>query len=148
MEQKEIQVNGTTVKFYVWDMKKQLENQSVIFPIISRPISNAVAMWDTDNDEDGSGDESLFMSAVIKGVMDSLAECNMNEVAPKLLSDVAYYDPQSGTPKQLTVESIDKGDAPFNLGHLYTIFAAVIKVNYGPLLNSGLQDSMNEIMNL
>lgn len=147
MDFKEMQVNGVTVKFPVWNMRKQLDNQSVIFPIISRPISNAVAMWDGD-EESTDEDESYFMAAVIKGVMDSLAECDMNEVAPKLLSDVAYYDPSSGTPKQLTVDAIDKGEAPFNLGHLYTIFAAIVKVNYGPLFDSGLQDSMSQIMNL
>lgn len=145
-KQKNITVNGVEIVFPVWSMKKQLQKQSVIFPIVSRPLSNAVAMWD-DGEDDEEEAQKYFFAGVIKGVMDALAEADMDVVAPQLLEGVAFRGPQ-GVLKPLTIKAIDAEEVDLNLGHLYTIFAAIVKVNYGPLLNSGLQESLKQIMTL
>lgn len=122
-----------------WDMNKQIQNQNKVLPLVSSPISNAVAMM---GEEDN--DESMFMAAVIKGVLDALSSEEFPKAIPALLSDVGYFNANGVAQSGLTVDKLQ--DLGGNLSTLYTICIAVIKENYGPLLQGGLQDSLLSIV--
>lgn len=142
MQYKDLKVKVKDVeqvfKIPVWDMNKQIQNQGKVLPLVSAPISNAVAMM---GDEE---DESMFMAAVIKGVLDALSSAQFPSAVPALIADVQYNNENGVVQHGLTVDKLQALGG--NLSTLYAICIAVIKENYGPLLQGGLQDSLMSIM--
>lgn len=127
-----ITIRGVEISTPKWDMLTQLKNQSLVLPLVSKPITAAVAMQ-----EEREGDEGMFIAAILDGVMKALAEADMTRVGPALLEGATYRN-EHGVLKPLTLDNFEK--AGLNLMDFYVVALTVIKENYGPLLKGGLQD--------
>lgn len=133
----ELVLGGRTFYIPKWNMRRQLKNQKSVLPLVTRPISAAVAMADE------KGDEQLFVAAIVEGVMKALQETDLEAISSDLLYDVTYRTDGGGKGVLTSLEDIEK--LGLTLADFYKIVIAVIKENYGPLLKDGLQDVMGSL---
>lgn len=133
----EVKVGSLIVEIPKWDMRTQLRHQKTVLPLVTRPITSAVAMSDEGTEQ------SIMMAAILEGVLKSLAESDIEALAPALLEQCTYRN-EHGVKKPLTFDDFEKNG--LTIIHLYQVIIAVIKENYGPLLKDGLQDLMGQLM--
>lgn len=138
MESKNFKAGDIEFTIPKWPMSKQLTKQGVVLPILSGPLSTALAY--KDNVED-----NVFQAAMVAAIMEALSEVDMNQVCATLFDGVAYRN-ESGVPELLTVNKLD--EIGIGTGELYLLVAAIIKVNYGGLLKNDLGDSLTSLMEL
>lgn len=138
METKIFKTGGIEFTIPKWPMSKQLPKQGVVLPILSGPISTALAYRD-------SAEESVFQGVMVAAIMEALAEVDMIELCNTLFDGIGYRN-SDGVMDTLSVKDIDK--IGIETGDLYLLVAAIIKVNYGGLLKNGLEDSLNALMEL
>lgn len=136
--EKNFTVNGVEFTLTKWTMKEQLERQNIVLPVVSGPLTTAIAYSE-------SAEESYMIAAIISGLVDSLAEVNMVEFANVCLNGVSHRN-ENGVKKVTTLNELEK--MGFESSDVYVLLAAVIKVNYGGLLKKDLQDSLQDLINL
>jgi hypothetical protein len=133
-------IAGRQFTFPKWSMRKQLQHQNVILPLIKDPMVNAVAVV-SDGDEEQ--DQGMFMAAMLSGVIDSLTKADMGVLEKACLGDVTFVN-QNGIPKMATVEELEKDG--LDISAFYEIVLHVIKTNYSPFFKGGLQRMMQAFM--
>lgn len=134
MQFNDLNIGDKEFKLTTWTMTKQLQNQHVVMPLFKEPLVNAMALM---SDEDI--DESIFMAAVIDGVMQSLASVDMLKLAEILIDGVAIRA-SSGTMQPANIELLEKEGC--DLSTVMVLCVNVIKQNYGALLKKDLADSL------
>lgn len=134
MDTREFEVGGKKVLLPKWDMRKQIQKQPVIFPLVSDAVASAIMMATEDGEEDG--DVGMFSAALVKSVMTGISGADMEEVFKTVLEDVGYTQ-ANGVKDLLTLDNAES--AGFTLAEIYGIAVEVIMENYGPLLKDGFQ---------
>lgn len=138
MESKNFKVGDIEFTIPKWPMSKQLTKQGVVLPILSGPLSTAIAYQE-------GVDDNVFQAAMVAAIIESLSEVDMNLVCNTVFDGVAYKN-ENGVPELLSLKKIDELD--IEIGDLLLLVAAIIKVNYGGLLKNGLGDSLTSLMEL
>lgn len=134
MDTREFKVGEKLVFIPKWNMKKQIQNQPTIFPLVSDAVASAIMMATENGEEDG--DVGMFSAALVKSVMTGIGGANMEQVFNAVLEGVGYTQ-ANGVKDILT---LDKAEAAgFTLADIYAISIEVIMENYGPLLKDGFQ---------
>lgn len=125
-------------KFFIpeWDMRTQMRNSKFVLPLVSEPMANALAV-------SNENDEGLYTAAIIKGITHAIAECNLEEIVPKLIDGVIYLN-ENGVPKQVSLKLLED-EIKLNFFEVIRLCVEIIKVNVGPLFDGGLQDLMMEL---
>lgn len=138
MEFKDIEIGGKEFKITTWRMTKQLQNQHVVMPLFKEPMVNAMALI-----SDEGVDESIFIAAVIDGVMQGLASVDMLKLAEILLDGVAIRA-STGTMQPANIDLLEREGC--DLAIIMALCVNVIKQNYGALLKKDLMDSLLGLM--
>lgn len=134
-----IVIDGRDFTIPTWDMTKQLQNQNVIMPILKEPVVNALAFASEEN-----VNESVFIAAVLDGVMEALATVDMLKLAEILLDGVAIRSAESGRMVPASVKVLEAEG--MDISTVLTLCIHVIKDNYGALLKKGFSGSLVALM--
>jgi len=125
-------------KFFIpeWDMRTQMRNSKFVLPLVSEPMANAIAVSDEN-------DKGMYAAAIIKGITHAIAECDLEEIVPKLIDGVIYLN-ENGVPKQVTLKILED-ELKMNFFDVIRLCVEIIKVNVDPLFDGGLQALMTEL---
>lgn len=134
MDTREFKLGEKTVFIPKWNMKKQIQKQPIVFPLVSDAVASAIMMATEDGEEEG--DVGMFSAALVKSVMTGISGADMEEVFNAVLEGVGYTQ-ANGVKDLLTLEKAET--AGFTLADIYGITIEVIMENYGPLLKDGFQ---------
>lgn len=132
-----VEIDGFEFKIPKWNMRKQLENQNSILPLIKDPMVNAVAMMGEEEDQ------SLFLAAMVKGVFESIQKADINNLEKVCLQGVIFRR-KSGVADMVTVDKLEQEG--LDISTFWQIILNVVKVNYRPFFNGGLQKIMQNMM--
>ena len=134
MDTREFKLGEKTVFIPKWNMKKQIQKQPIVFPLVSDAVASAIMMATEDGEEEG--DVGMFSAALVKSVMTGISGADMEEVFNAVLEGVGYTQ-ANGVKDLLTLEKAEA--AGYTLADIYGIAIEVIMENYGPLLKDGFQ---------
>lgn len=121
-----------------WTMREQLERQKVVLPVISGPLTTAIAYSDHES-------ESMMIAAVVSGLVESISEVDMVSFSSICLKGVVHKN-ENSVKTMTTLDELEK--LGWEASDVYILLAAIVKVNYGGLLKKDLQDSLTSLMEL
>lgn len=135
----DVTIDGKEFKITTWGMAKQLENQHVVMPLLKEPLVNAMA-FATESD----ASETMFVAAIMDGVMEALASVDMLKLSTVLLDGVAVRTAK-GNLVPTSIEVLEQEGC--DISTVLVLCINVIKENYGALLKKGLADSLLGLTN-
>jgi len=133
MYHKEIEIDDTTFRFPKWKLERVLANQGTVIGLVSEPLSLLVAGSD-------SYDEATILSTVVESLMERIASINMVKLAEDTLVGVQVQTKGKSPVDMLPLSNMDEYD--LSVDKLITAIAAVIVINYGPLLKNGIGEKL------
>lgn len=137
MKTHDFEVSGVEYKLVEWGMRKQLQNENVVIPLLKEPMVSATALAE-------SLDESGFLAAVIDGMLGALAEIDMLKLMEILLEGSAYRTDGGGF-TDITIDKLDK-DERVSLGDVHILATKIIQINYHALIKKDLAGLVQTLM--
>lgn len=134
----DFEFGGKEFKIPLWDMRKQLQNENIIMPLIKEPLMTAAAM--ATSSEMG---EELFMAGLVEGLLEALSGIDMLKLVELLLEGINVRSTKGGL-INATIENLQEEGC--DLATVHVLCVKVIQENYKPLLKKDLMGSLTNLL--